>query len=124
MRRKLTESIETNTDRNAPVRKWQRFKVDVRVKVRRSEEPDTAAVVVRSCVISEGGMSVYAPQSMEIGTSVMVEFSLPGSSRELRLRALIRNRCGFRCGMEFVERMAADRMLIRGFSAVVSQRKR
>ncbi len=72
-------------------------------------------MVVRSCVMSEGGMSVYAPESLEIGTYVLVEFSLPGSSRELRLRALIRNRCGFRCGMEFVEQMAADRMLIRRF---------
>jgi hypothetical protein len=97
------------------MRRWQRFKVDVRVKVRRSEEPDTAAVVVRSYVMSEGGMSVYAPESLEIGMHVLVEFSLPGTSRELRLRALIRNRCGFRCGMEFVERVAADRMLIRRF---------
>lgn len=117
---KLTESIATKTDRNAPLRRWQRFKIDVRVKVRRPEEPDTAAVLVRSHVMSEGGMSVYAPESLGIGTSVLVEFALPGISRELRLRAQILNRCGFRCGMEFVERMAADRMVIRRFLQLLS----
>lgn len=111
----MTESIATKTDTHTPVRRWPRFKIDVRVKVRRAEGPDTAPVVVRSYVMSEGGMSVYAPESLQIGTHVLVEFSLPGSSRELRLRALTRNRCGFRCGMEFVEKMASDRVLIRRF---------
>jgi hypothetical protein len=120
-RRKLAESIATKRDTNAPVRRWQRFKIDVRVKVRRWEEPDNAGVVVRSYVMSEGGMSVYAPESLEIGTHVLVEFRLPESSRELRLRALIRNRCGFRCGMEFVEPAAADRMLIRRYFQPPSQ---
>ena len=75
----MIESIATKTDRNAPLRRWQRFKVDVRVKVRRPEEPDTVTVAVRSHVMSEGGMSVYAPESLGIGTSVLVEFELPGN---------------------------------------------
>ena len=116
----MTESTATKTDRYAPIRRWQRFNIDVRVKVRRPEEPDTAAVVVRSHVMSEGGMCVYAPESLGIGTAVLVEFSLPGTPRELRLRAQIRNRCGFRCGMEFVERVAADRMVIRRFLQLLS----
>jgi hypothetical protein len=65
--------------------------------------------------MSEGGMSVYLPESLEIGTNVLVEFSLPGTSRELWLNALIRNRCGFRFGMEFTKLAAVDRMLIRHY---------
>ena len=75
-------------------------------------EPDDA-VVVRSYMMSEGGMSVYAPELPEIGTSVLVEFSLPGTLPKLRLRALIRNRYGFRCGMEFTDVAESDRSLIR-----------
>jgi hypothetical protein len=112
--RKLIEGSALKTDTNAPVRKFPRFKIDVRVKIRRSLEPGTA-IVVRSDVLSEGGLSVYTPESLEIGTSVLVEFSLPGASRELRLRAVIRNRCGFRCGMEFMDVAGCDRILIRSY---------
>jgi PilZ domain len=108
-------AIATKRDPKAPVRKWQRFKIDVRVKVRCLEEPDNPVVVVRSFVLSEGGMCVYAPGSLEIGTPVLVEFWLPGTARDLRLPAVIRNRCGFRRGMEFTELAVADRMLIRDY---------
>lgn len=97
---------------NTPARRWQRFPMDVRVKIRPWEKPDSAPVVARSHVMSEGGMSVYATESLEIGTHVKVEFSLPGTSQELRLRAVVRNHRGFRCGMEFVELAAADRLTI------------
>lgn len=111
----MIEPIASKRDLNSPLRKWKRIKIDVRVRVRRSEYPDDAVVVVRSYAMSEGGMSVYAPESMGIGTLVIVEFALPGTSRELRLSAQIRNRYGFRCGMEFMELAAADRMLIQRF---------
>jgi hypothetical protein len=110
----VIEAIATKRDLNAPVRKWQRFKIDIRVKMWRSEKSDDV-VVVRTGVMSEGGMSVYTPESLELGTTVLVEFSLPGTSRELLLPALIRNRCGFRCGMEFMKLVMADRMLIRHY---------
>jgi hypothetical protein len=115
-------AIASKRDLKAPVRKWQRFEIDIRVKVRRWEPPDNAVVVVRSCVMSEGGMSVYAPESLEIGTYVLVEFWLHGTSRELQLHAVIRNRCGFRSGMEFRGLTAADRMLIRRYLQLVSER--
>lgn len=114
----------TRKDMDIPLRKWRRLKVDVRVKLRRSEEPGNA-VIVRSYAMSEGGMSVYAPELLEIGTSLLVEFSLPGTSPELRLPALIRNRFGFRCGMEFMEVTASDRILIRRYlQSLVNERSR
>ena len=80
----------------------------------RSEKSDDA-IVGRTCVMSEGGLSVRVPKSMEIGTNVLVEFLLPGTARELWLPALIRNRCGFRCGMEFMDVAPSDRTLIRRY---------
>jgi c-di-GMP-binding flagellar brake protein YcgR len=94
---------------NAPVRKWKRFKVDIRVRLRRWDEPEEAVTVVRSYELSEGGMSVYASESLEVGTAMQVAFSLPGTERGLRIRAVIKNRRGFRCGMEFVELDAGAR---------------
>jgi hypothetical protein len=92
--------------------------MDIRVKIRRQDEPDNPVAVARSHVMSEGGMGVYAPVSLEIGTYVLVEFLLPGTSRELRLHALVRNRRGFRCGMEFVKLAAADRLVLQHYLQV------
>ncbi len=84
-------------------RRWKRFKVDIRVRIRRWEEPEDALSVVRTYEMSEGGMSVYASETLEIGTFLQVVFSLPAAAKPLRLRAVVRNRRGFRCGMEFVD---------------------
>jgi c-di-GMP-binding flagellar brake protein YcgR len=94
-------------------------KVDIRVKLRRWEEAETAASVMRSCELSQGGMSVYAPDGLEVGTFVMVAFSLPPEEKALRIRAVVRNRRGFRCGLQFVDLAAADRSEIVRFLEVL-----
>jgi c-di-GMP-binding flagellar brake protein YcgR len=90
-------------------RKWKRFKVDIRVHIRRWGEPEENAAVVRTYELSEGGMSVYASETLEIGTFMLAEFSLPPSPGGLKIRAVVRNRRGFRCGLEFVDLPAAER---------------
>jgi c-di-GMP-binding flagellar brake protein YcgR len=87
-------------------------KVDIRVRLRRWEEAENAASVMRTFELSEGGMSVYAPDGLEVGTFVMVAFSLPPEEKALRLRAVVRNRRGFRCGLEFIDPPEADRLEI------------
>lgn len=88
---------------NAPVRRWKRVRVDIRVRLRRWEEPEEATAVVRSYELSEGGLSVYASESLEIGAMLLVEFSVPTAEKPLRACAVVKNRRGFRCGLEFVD---------------------
>jgi c-di-GMP-binding flagellar brake protein YcgR len=83
--------------------------VDIRVKLRRWEEAEEAATVMRSYELSEGGMSVYAPNGLGVGTSVVLTFSLPPEEKVLRLRAVVKYRLGFRCGLEFVDLPVAAR---------------
>ena len=85
-----------------------RVKVDVRVKLWRDPEAEDAATVVRSYELSQGGMSVYAPEQMEIGTPLVVSFTLPPGDKALRFHAIVRNLRGFRCGLEFVKVSAAE----------------
>jgi c-di-GMP-binding flagellar brake protein YcgR len=94
---------------DAPKRRWKRVKVDIRVRLRRWEEPEENTAVVRTYELSEGGMSVYASETLEKGTVLLVEMALPGVPKPLRLRAVVKNRRGFRCGMEFVELPAGER---------------
>jgi hypothetical protein len=84
-------------------------KVDIRVRLRRWEAAEEAATVVRSFELSEGGMSVYAPNGLGAGTCVVLSFALPPSEKGLRLRAVVKYRLGFRCGLEFVDLPVAER---------------
>jgi c-di-GMP-binding flagellar brake protein YcgR len=86
--------------------------VDIRVRLRRWEEAEEAAAVVRSYELSEGGMSVYAPERLEMGSFVVVAFSLPPEENVMRIRAVVKYRRGFRCGLEFVDLSATGRMEI------------
>ncbi len=96
----------------APQRRYKRFKVDIRIKIRRWEEADESAIVVRTYELSEGGMSVYAAEALEIGTFMLAELALPNMVKALRVRAVVRNRRGFRCGLEFVDLAAGGRFEI------------
>jgi c-di-GMP-binding flagellar brake protein YcgR len=77
--------------------------VDVRVRLRRWEDPEDVAAVVRTYELSAGGMGVYASETLEVGTFLRVEFSVPAAEKALTVRAVVKNRRGFRCGLEFVD---------------------
>jgi len=100
---------------NAPTRKWKRFKVDIRIRIRRSDEAGVETSVARAFELSEGGMSVYASEALEVGTLLTVELPLSSTDEPLRVRAVVRNRRGFRCGIEFIELAAADKSEIQAY---------
>ena len=84
-------------------RKWKRVKVDVRVKLWLDPAGEGSAVVVRSYEMGPGGLSVYAPEQIELGAPVVVAFTLAASGKPLRFPAVVRNKRGFRYGLEFIE---------------------
>ena len=104
---------------NTPIRRWKRTKIDMRVRLRRAGDPNDSGVVVRTYEISEGGMSLYVPDPFEPDTPVTLEFILPGSPRQITVSAFIRNRRGFRHGLEFVDVSEADRAEITSYLAAV-----
>jgi c-di-GMP-binding flagellar brake protein YcgR len=79
------------------------------------EEPDSAAAVVRTYELSEGGMSVYAAETLDMNAVMLVELSLPATEKSLRIRAVVKNRRGFRCGLEFLDLAVAERLEIRRY---------
>jgi hypothetical protein len=46
-------------------------------------------------------MSLYVPDSLAVGSTVELSFVLPPEDTPLGLRAAVRNRRGFRYGLEF-----------------------
>lgn len=56
---------------DAATRKWKRIKVDVRVRIRRVDEPESTTSVVRTYELSRSGMSVYASEALEVGAATL-----------------------------------------------------
>jgi hypothetical protein len=52
--------------------------------------------------VSEGGMAAYIPAELEVGELVSVEVTLPYSKETVVLRAEVRNKNGFRYGLEYM----------------------
>ncbi len=88
---------------HSPTRKHKRQKVDIRIKLRRAGAADADVFTVRSFEMSEGGMSVYSSEPLEIGLCLSAEFELPEQNTPMKIETVVRNQRGFRCGMEFVE---------------------
>jgi PilZ domain len=83
------------------LRRWTRYKIDVRLKVSFSEDGKAASAFGRANSLSRGGLGAYIPCSIGVGTIVGLELTFPYSSTEAKLEAVIRSCEGFRYGLEF-----------------------
>ena len=51
--------------------------------------------------ISQGGMAVYVPVELEVGNTVLLELIFPTLQEPITLSGTIKNRKGFKYGIEF-----------------------
>ena len=87
-----------------PLRRWERFKIDVPIRVISWPEPLRVKMIeARGREISEGGMAVFAGLELRIGAIVEVEFTPAYSGTPLRISAEVRNRNGYSYGVEFLQ---------------------
>src|SRR6266516_1139909 len=86
---------------SAADRRFKRMKVDVRVKLWLDPAGEGSAMVVRSYEMGQGGISVYAPEHIDLGALVVVGFALGVPGKAFRFPAVVRNKRGFRYGLQF-----------------------
>ncbi len=82
-------------------RRWNRYHVDLRVKVVTGAATNNRDYFGRGSDISEGGMRVFVPAELAIGDAITIEVPLPYSEQKLAIRGVIRNRLGFSYGIEY-----------------------
>ncbi len=97
------------TDKTAPptydtVRRYSRLSTNISVRVFHGAK-NTAG---RGHDIGAGGMAIYVPLELTVGTSVNLSFQLPYSQMFFGVRAIVRNSNGFRYGVEFVDLTSAE----------------
>jgi len=96
------------------VRRWPRFKVSLSMRLVLHGPAGVEYMYAHGRNISEGGMAVYVPTELNVGDSAALEFTVPYSQEKMLLKAFVRNREGFRYGIEFIDLGQRERELISG----------
>lgn len=90
------------------LRRWPRYKLDVPVRLI-TQTPTKAAVVhARGKELNRGGMTVFAGVELCINEQVALEFTLPYAGHPIRVRSFVRNRSGYKYGVEFIAENETD----------------
>jgi PilZ domain len=107
-------------------RRFRRFKLDVPVRVIIQTEDCTRIVEGRGNELNEGGMAIQAGVELATDETVEIEFTPPYTSAPLRAHAQVRNRSGYRYGLEFLldkpgdcERTMAIRIALQGMGKLM-----
>ncbi len=107
-------------------RRFRRYKLDVPVRVVVQTEDKVRIIDGRGNELNEGGLAVNAGVELALDESVEVEFTPPYSGEPIRARAIVRNRDGYRYGLEFLsetpddcERVMDIRVALQGYGKVI-----
>lgn len=83
-------------------RRWPRLHLDVPIRVIVHGPSKTSVIVARGNELNEGGMALTAGVELNLGDQTEIEFTPPYAGSPIRIRGIVRNRKGYRYGMEFV----------------------
>lgn len=92
----------------ASLRRWKRYKLDVPIRVIVHAPNKTSLFDGRGNELSEGGMALTAGVELRTGDEVEIEFTPPYSGSPIRVRGKVRNRTGYRYGIEFLTGCSQD----------------
>ena len=82
-------------------RRYQRFRVDIRLRMATGPVNNNRTVFARGSNISEGGLRAFVPADLVLGDMVTIELILPYSEKKISVRGMLRNREGFSYGVEY-----------------------
>ncbi|MBZ5546492.1 MAG: PilZ domain-containing protein [Acidobacteriia bacterium] len=104
----------------ASQRRWPRYKVDVPVRVIVQSVAKVAIVQGRGSELNNGGMAIFAGTELSIDAQVIVEFTPPYSGQPIRVRCFVKNRTGYRYGVEFITESDDDYESVNRIESVLS----
>jgi hypothetical protein len=103
----------------ATMRRWPRYRVDVPVRVITQGLTKVAIVQGRGSELNNGGMAIFAGTELPIDAQVQVEFTPPYSGQPIRVRCFVRNRSGYRYGVEFITESDDDYESVNQIEAIL-----
>lgn len=101
-------SIRSSQER-AVFRRWQRYRLNVPIRLIYTHEGTSKIVSGRGNDMSEGGVLVFAGLELKSGDLVLIEFTPPFSAGPVRAKGIVRHRRGYNYGVEFVLENDSDK---------------
>jgi hypothetical protein len=92
----------TTTTEKRVGRRWPRLHLDVPLRVIVHTPTKTKVIVGRGNELNDSGMALTAGVELRVGDETEIEFTPPYSGGPIRIRGVVRNRSGYRYGMEFI----------------------
>lgn len=96
------QNEETQSFQHSRMRRWTRYAVSVSLRIRVPAGSGQEYMLAHGRDVSQGGMAVYVPVELEIGQTVLLELIFPCHPQPVSLSATVRNRTGFKYGVEFL----------------------
>ena len=106
--RREASTESRSTREKAIFRRWQRYRLNLPIRVIVTRDEGTRIADGRANDISEGGMLIFAGIELRAEDRVTVEFTPPYSSSPLRAPGIVRHRRGYNYGVEFRSESKAD----------------
>ena len=88
--------------KHVAARRGPRYPVDLPLRVQVATPARNEFMLGHGRDVSHGGMAIYIPVELETGDAVLVELIFSTPPEILTLRAEIKNRMGFKYGVEFI----------------------
>jgi PilZ domain len=98
------------------LRRSARVKTNFQITIRFAKNGESIAVPGYARNICGEGIGAFIPADLEIDQKLELQFTLPGSNRELMVRGIVRAVEEFHYGIEFMELDANSRRLLRAFA--------
>jgi len=93
-------------------RQYQRYEIDTELRVAMLGLEQRGTLRGRSLNISEAGIAGVFVTVWDVGTPVLLEFSVPVTSSPVRVGGVLRSRSGYRYGFEFGDLSPDQRAII------------
>jgi hypothetical protein len=92
----------------ANLRRWPRYKLDVPIRLIAPKGDKISIIQGRGHELNEGGMAVFGGIELAVDEEITIEFTPPYTGQPIRVRARVRDRDGYKYGVEFILATESD----------------
>jgi hypothetical protein len=107
-----TTSTVSTSGSSRKVRRSPRAKISMHVKVWRQIKGQKKLIPGYSRNICQDGIAVFMPADIPVHERLELQFTLPGSTREITVQAIVRGVSKFQYGMEFTSLDSTSKQLL------------
>lgn len=97
----MPDSHQPQSLQYSAMRRWTRYAVSLSLRVQVATGSGQEYMLAHGRDVSQGGMAIYVPVELEIGQRVLLELVFHSLQRPVALSATVKNRTGFKYGVEF-----------------------